>query len=431
LSGAAADCDVVLHVAGIVTENPPELTFQSVNIEGTRNIVREAESSGTRRFIYVSSFGADRGTSEYHKSKREAERVASEFPRDVVIVRPGNIYGPGDEVISEVVKLVRALPVIPVIDDGDQQFQPVWHEDLGAALAAIVEDEAPGDAPINIVGPESVTVNSLLDMMGDITGQRPTRVPLPSGIAGIAARVAANLGIDIPLKPDVLQMLLDGNMLEPGQENSLNKYVQNPTGLRAGLRRLLEDMPEQTLDDGYGRPLHRHFRARIEQPRHGADELFRMFCADYDRFLPVKRAEQEANPRQVCEGDAIALSLPLRGDISVRVEEASENAVTLVTVDGHPLAGFVRFTWAPAPNGLIFEINVYDRPATLIDTIGMALGGSMAQRSTWITAVERMVETSGGTAPEGVEHHTRELSDDEMQEVQNWLDEMRSSKASG
>ena len=42
LAGAAADCDVVLHVAGIVSETPPELTFQSVNIEGTKNIVQEA-----------------------------------------------------------------------------------------------------------------------------------------------------------------------------------------------------------------------------------------------------------------------------------------------------------------------------------------------------------------------------------------------------
>src|SRR5512141_56217 len=35
--------DVVLHVAGIVDETPPESTFQSVNVDGTRNIIREAE----------------------------------------------------------------------------------------------------------------------------------------------------------------------------------------------------------------------------------------------------------------------------------------------------------------------------------------------------------------------------------------------------
>ncbi|HEY0305821.1 MAG TPA: NAD-dependent epimerase/dehydratase family protein, partial [Longimicrobiales bacterium] len=157
LSGAAAGCDVVLHIAGIVAETPPDLTFQNVNIDGTRNIVREADINAVRRFVYVSSFGAERGTSEYHKSKRAAERIAREFPRDVVITRPGNVYGPGDDVISALIKLVRALPVIPVIDNGDQPFEPVWHEDMGEALAGVIEDPQPGDAPVNLVGPDSVS----------------------------------------------------------------------------------------------------------------------------------------------------------------------------------------------------------------------------------------------------------------------------------
>ncbi len=429
LAGAAAGCDVVLHIAGIVAEAPPELTFENVNINGTRNIVREADINAVRRFVYVSSFGAERGTSEYHQSKRAAEKIAHEFPRDVVIARPGNVYGPGDDVISALVKLVRALPVVPVIDSGDQPFQPVWHEDMGEALAGIIEDAQPGDAPLSLVGPEAVTVNRLLDIMSEITGQTPRRIPLPSGIAGMAARFASNLGIDVPLKPDVLQMLLDGNALQPGQVNALDKYVQRPTPMTTGMRRLLESMPEQELADGYGRPHHRRFGAHIKEPRYGADDLFKMFCADYDRFLPVERAEQQDNPRQIIEGETIALSLPLRGDIAVRVEEAADNAVTLVTVAGHPLAGFVRFTWAPEPDGLTFQINVYDRPATLIDTIGMALGGAVAQRSTWLGAVERMIETSGGNVPAGAQHETRSLSEDEMQSVQDWLNQLRASRS--
>jgi NADH dehydrogenase len=183
LHGAAADCDVVLHVAGIVAETAPDLTFQKVNVEGTRNIAREAARSGAQRFVYVSSFGADRGTSDYHQSKRAAEKIAQEFPRDVVIARPGNIYGPGDDVISALVKLVRALPAVPIIDSGDQPFQPVWHEDVAAAMAGIIEDTQLRDAPLNLVGPDVITLNRLLDIMGEITGQQPKRIPLPAGLA--------------------------------------------------------------------------------------------------------------------------------------------------------------------------------------------------------------------------------------------------------
>ena len=72
ITGAADGQDVVLHVAGIVDETPPELTFQSVNVDGTRNIIREAERAGVGRFIHVSSLGADVGESAYHRSKKAA-----------------------------------------------------------------------------------------------------------------------------------------------------------------------------------------------------------------------------------------------------------------------------------------------------------------------------------------------------------------------
>ncbi|NNC33242.1 NAD-dependent epimerase/dehydratase family protein [Longimicrobium terrae] len=94
--GAANDCDAVLHVAGIVAEEPPEVTFQAVNVDGTRRLAREAKRAGVRRFVYVSSLGAEGGQSGYHKSKYQAELAVREVaPDGWLIVRPGNVYGPG------------------------------------------------------------------------------------------------------------------------------------------------------------------------------------------------------------------------------------------------------------------------------------------------------------------------------------------------
>jgi NADH dehydrogenase len=50
-----------------------------VNVEGTANIVAEAERAGVGRFVFVSSLGAQEGESEYHRSKREAERLVERF----------------------------------------------------------------------------------------------------------------------------------------------------------------------------------------------------------------------------------------------------------------------------------------------------------------------------------------------------------------
>jgi len=64
LRSAVATCDAIVHVAGIVTEHPPDATFQKINVQGTRNVVDEAIRSPVRRFIYMSSLGADRGSTD-------------------------------------------------------------------------------------------------------------------------------------------------------------------------------------------------------------------------------------------------------------------------------------------------------------------------------------------------------------------------------
>ena len=100
IRGAAEGCEAVLHLAGIVEESPPKVTYRRVNVEGTANMVAEAERAGARRFVFVSSLGAPDGESDYHRSKREAERIVERFVGNWTICRPGNVYGPGDGQIS-------------------------------------------------------------------------------------------------------------------------------------------------------------------------------------------------------------------------------------------------------------------------------------------------------------------------------------------
>jgi NADH dehydrogenase len=75
IRGAAEGCDAVIHVVGIVEESPPAVTFRRVNVEGTANIVTEAERAGVRRFVFVSSLGAPEGNRSI--TARSAKRSAS------------------------------------------------------------------------------------------------------------------------------------------------------------------------------------------------------------------------------------------------------------------------------------------------------------------------------------------------------------------
>ena len=81
----------------------------------------------------------------------------------------------------------------------------------------------------------------------------------------------------------------------------------------------------------------------------------------------VNPAPEHANPCHIYEGATLTMALPLRGHIQVRVTEAADGKITLMTIAGHPLAGAVRFVTLPIEGGVHFEVQVFDRPASLFD----------------------------------------------------------------
>src|SRR5687768_3899943 len=175
ICGAADGCDAVVHLVAVVDESPPETTFDRVNVQGTRNIVREAERAGVPRFLFVSSLGCERGSSAYHQSKRAGEKIVGGFDGEWLIVRPGSVYGPGDEQISLLLKMVRTLPAIPVIGGGDDEFQPIWHEDLAEALVRAVERDDLARETLEIAGPDVTSQNDLIKRLSRITTREPVR----------------------------------------------------------------------------------------------------------------------------------------------------------------------------------------------------------------------------------------------------------------
>lgn len=341
--GAAEGCDAVLHVAGIVRESPPEVTFAEVNVEGTRRLLREAERSRMRRFVYVSSLGADRGESDYHRSKRAAEKLVAQSELEWLVVRPGNIYGPGDEVISLLLKMVRTLPAVPIIGGGDHPFQPMWAGDLGEALARAVERAEPSREFLDLAGPEVTTMSGLLDLLEKITQRSPVRVPVPEWVARSGAEAMESLGIDLPVNTDQLTMLVEENVLPPGRENALTGvFGVEPTRLVEGLAKLADSLLERLPQEGVG-PLRRNrYWADIRGSRFGPDELFEMVRGEFASLAPgalLRVGAEAGSPSSLDEGDTLTLAIPLRGNIQVRVEEVRDRTATAVTLEGHPLSG--------------------------------------------------------------------------------------------
>ncbi len=425
LRGCAEGCDLVMHVAGIVEETGA-LTFESVNVEGTRAIVREAERCKVGRFVYVSSLGAESGDSPYHRSKRRAEDIVRNFGGGWIILRPGNVYGPGDEVVSLLLTMVRTLPVVPVIGTGDDKFQPIWVEDLAAALSQCVRRTDLHGRVLELAGEEKTSFNDLLERMSEITGRSPARIPIPPFLASAGATIAGLLGAKIPINESQLIMLTEGNVIAtPGANALVGVFHITPTPLDSGLRKLADGLPEQTPDKGVGMLKRNRFWVDIAGGQLVPEELFARFRLRFGELTPFLDVHAEpGTPAILGKGNTLTMALPVRGNVQVRVEQLMANSAVLVTLTGHPLAGAIRFLAEQRGDLIRFEVQAYDRPANLADWLVMRSVGDGLQARTWESLLQAMVGESGGAAVTPLQHEEAYLDEGKAERVEEWVKEL-------
>jgi NADH dehydrogenase len=426
IASAASGCEVVVHLVAIVEETPPHVTFQGVNVEGTRNIVLEAERAGVRRLVYVSSLGCEEGKSPYHRSKSAAEEIVRGFDGEWVILRPGAVYGPADEHISVLLKMVRTLPAVPIIGDGNQPVQPLWHEDAAEAIALAVERDELNRGEYALAGDELTSQRDLVNRLKRLTNRSTVDVPVPEFLARAGVSLAGLAGIDIGLSESQLQMLHEGSALPPGANNALTGvFGITPTPLDTGLRLLADLQPEQLPNEGVGPLTRKRYWADISDGRLDASGLLDYVRLNFSTVAPgvMSAGAEPGTPSIVEEGATLTLDLPLRGHVQVRVAEVDENRFTLMTLDGHPLAGAVRIQTESLGDAVRFEVQVYDRAGSIPDLVIMRTLGGAVQDRAWMQLVENTVRASGGRASD-VRQTSETLSESEAEVVQRWAEEL-------
>ncbi len=424
--GAAEGCDAVLHIAGIIQEEPPHLTFDNINVQGTRRLVQEAERAGVRRFVHLSSLGADRGSSAYHESKLASEDVARTFTGSWLICRPGNVYGPGDEVISLVLKWVRSFPAVPVVG-GDRRFQPISAEDLADALVLALERDTPSREVLEMAGAEQISMTELLDELERVTDCHPTRIPIPEVVALAGAGLAKALDIEIPVNSDQLTMLIEENEIRNGSNALTDVFGITPTPLATGLRLLADTLPARLPDEGVGPMHHQRFWTEIRSSRVTADDLFEMLCRDFSSFLPRDLLEVGVEPgttTAVEEGSTLTMKVPVRGNIQVRVLEVRRRTISCVTVEGHLLAGLIRFLVRPHDDGIHFEVRSFTRASQTLDELGMAAVGHALQERTWRSVVEEVAGRCRTTDVDDVQQYTTRMPESRAAVVERSVEQL-------
>jgi nucleoside-diphosphate-sugar epimerase len=213
--------DAVVNVAAVYrTAGHSDSYYRDVNVGGTRRLFEAATRAGVRRFVHTSTVGvhgdvknppADESapiapSDIYQRTKAEAEALALDLGRqrgmEVVVVRPGAIYGPGE---TRLLKVFRAIARgrYAIVGSGRPAYHLVYIDDLvDGFLLALERKEAAGHAFI-LAGPRAVTQAELAALVARHTGGRvlPFRIPAaPIQFAGdFVEALCVPFGIEPPL----------------------------------------------------------------------------------------------------------------------------------------------------------------------------------------------------------------------------------------
>ena len=160
LTGAGA----LVHLAAIAIEKPGE-SYEATNTDATGVILGAARSAGVRRIIYMSQNGAS-SSSPYRflKSKGIAEDKVVASALQWTVLKPSVIFGPEDEFVNVLARLVRLSPIVfPLPGGGVARFQPIAVDDVARAVRKSLDDPATVHNTYTIGGSTPLTLREMTE----------------------------------------------------------------------------------------------------------------------------------------------------------------------------------------------------------------------------------------------------------------------------
>jgi nucleoside-diphosphate-sugar epimerase len=181
------------------------------NVRGTAHVLSAAKAAGVTRVLYISTiavFGNTHGrivdesfrrtdpsyTSYYEETKAKAHEVAEGFAQDglpVVIVQPGQVYGPGDHsgfggLLSSFAR--GRLPVLPFPDLG---LNMTYVDDIAAGIVLALDKGKAGRS--YIMGGEMGRAAAIFATLARVLRRTPPRWQLPYSVLELAATLRPQL----------------------------------------------------------------------------------------------------------------------------------------------------------------------------------------------------------------------------------------------
>jgi nucleoside-diphosphate-sugar epimerase len=268
LLGAFQDLHAVIHLAALF--NRPEYTweeFRRVNLEGTKDVLGAAMEAGVRRVIHCSTVGvATRAGNppyseetpysppawdKYETTKCEGEKAALAFHKEhgleVVVIRPAQVYGPGDRSKAKFYRMVKKGVIV---NPGKTKKHLIYIDDLCSGFeGAISSQKAAGEIFI-IAGDQVIFLKEYIRLVANELGVPVPKVILPATAMTCLCAVTEFVFNSISRKPPLFRRSMD----------FFTKSVEFET---SKARRVLSFQPKVPVEEGISKTAEWYLRNNL------------------------------------------------------------------------------------------------------------------------------------------------------------------------
>jgi uncharacterized protein YbjT (DUF2867 family) len=194
-------------------------TFDAIHRQAAESVARHAAKARVKRLIHISGMTADpKAKSTYASTKGEGEAAVREaFPR-ATILRPGVVFGQGDNFFNRIANLMRMSRfVFPLFGGGVTKFQPVFVADVADAVANAIADARTQGRTYELGGPAVYTFKDLHEIVAKTIERKRTLVPIPFFMVSAFAALTGWLPF-APITLDQVRLLRKDNTVKSGPD---------------------------------------------------------------------------------------------------------------------------------------------------------------------------------------------------------------------
>ena len=199
-------CGAVVHLAAIAIEKKGE-SYSDTNTAATERLISAARAESVQRMIFMSQNGADsQSPYPFLHSKGVAQNSVKTSGLRWTILRPSVIFGPEDQFVNVLGRLIKLTPkIFPLPGGGTARFQPIAVDDVARVVRLSLEKKDTVNQVYELGGAVPLTLRQMTERILSAMGATRRLIPVPVSLlrplVALAQRVLPN--------PPVTSSLLD------------------------------------------------------------------------------------------------------------------------------------------------------------------------------------------------------------------------------